>query len=225
VAHAKRIPAATNSRRGNSRLALEQAPRRDHGDGKSPSPGVSRAVLCFTLYRRRWHPIASWQRENAPSLQAYNENGSMALSESEWKMLALKAKNFSTNLYGVKNIKFFMVDGSKLAWHKNAMDILMKAPVVAENTLASPYSKMDAMQWVAKKIGLKPGAVANILFEDVVLISFQLDDLEEFILCVFKLNATCDFSLFLFEPDAAMVIHESGAGLAFSKATRAVGMM
>lgn len=144
----------------------------------------------------------------------------MAPSESEWKLLALKAKNYSTNLYGVKNVKFFMVDGGKLSWHKNALTQLLRSPVVAENTLQSPYTKMEAMYWVAKKIGLKPGATANILFENSVLISFQLADLEEFILCVFQLNTTCDFCLFLFEPDATIVIHESGPGLAFSKVTR-----
>ena len=144
----------------------------------------------------------------------------MALSEAEWKLIALKAKNFSTNLYGVKNIKFFMVDGGKLSWHKSALEHLLRSPVTAENTLPAPYTKMDAMRWVTQKIALKPGAIANILFENAVLISFQMTDIEEFILCVFQLNTSCDFSLFLFEPDAAIVIHESGPGLAYSMVTR-----
>ena len=147
----------------------------------------------------------------------------MAPSESEWKLLTLKAKNYSTNLYGVKNIKFFMADGGKLSWHRTALQQLLRSPAMAENILAAPYTKMEAMRWVAQKIGLKPGATANILFENCVLISFQLADLEEFILCVFQLNTSCDFALFLFEPDTAIVIHESGPGLAFFKVTRQLG--
>jgi hypothetical protein len=147
----------------------------------------------------------------------------MALSEPEWKLLTLKAKNYSTNLYGVKNIQFFMGDGGKLSWHKAALERLLSSPAMDGDTLPPPYTKMEAMRWVAKKIALKPGAMANIFFENAVLISFQLADLEEFILCVFQLNTSCDFSLFLFEPDAAIVIHESGPGLSYFKATRQVG--
>jgi len=146
----------------------------------------------------------------------------MALSEAEWKLLTLKAKNYSTNLYGVKDIKFFMVDGGKLSWHKSALEQLLRSPAMAENTLPAPYTKMEAMRWVVKKIGLKPGIRANILFENAVLISFQLTDLEEFILCVLQLTS-CDFSLLMFEPDAAIVVHESGPGLAFSIVTRQAG--
>lgn len=149
----------------------------------------------------------------------------MALSESEWKLLALKAKNYSTNLYGVKNVRYLMADGGKLAWHKNTLQQLLRAPAQAENTLPPPYSKMEAMRWVAKKAGLKPGSTAHILFEGNVLISFQLADVEEFVLCVFHINTSCDFSLFLTDPDAVLLIHESGPGLSFSKAVRLAGFI
>lgn len=149
----------------------------------------------------------------------------MAPSDAEWKLLTLKAKNYATNLYGVNNIKYLMADSNKLSWHRNALKQLLQAPVMPEDMLPAPYSKMDAMRWVSKKLKLKPGSFANILFEDFILISFQLTDLEEFILCSFQLNISCNFSLFLFEPDAVVVLHENGSGLSFAVAMKRAGFI
>ena len=148
----------------------------------------------------------------------------MALSESEWKLLALKAKNYSANLYGAKNIRYLMADGSKLAWHKSTLQQLQTVPVPEENILPPTYSKMQAMLWAAKRIALKPGSTVNMLFEHAVLISFQLADIEEFILSAFQLNASCNVVLFIIEPDAVIMLREDPQGLAFAKAVRQMGL-
>ncbi len=144
----------------------------------------------------------------------------MALSTAEIKLLAVKAKNYSSSLYGVKNIKFLVADAGALKWHRSALQQLLTLKGVAMDKLAGPYSKIDAMQWVASRLKFKKGAVVNILFEDFILISFEIVDAEEFLLGAVHAAAGKGFSLFLLNPDAVILVHDSGNELALYRTIR-----
>ena len=146
----------------------------------------------------------------------------MAPSSNEIKLLGVKAKNFASNLYGVKNLRLLVAEGSALKWHKTALQQLKELKGVPEDKLLGPYSKTDAMEWVASKLKVRKGSVANILFEDYILISFEVDDPEEFILCAYHASATMgsDLALIFLNPDVVILVHDAATELSIYQATR-----
>ena len=144
----------------------------------------------------------------------------MAPSTAEIRLLAVKAKNYSSCLYGVKNVKFLVADANALKWHRSALQQLLTLKGVPEDTLAGPYSKIDAMQWVVSRLKFRKGTTLSILFDDYILISFEVVDAEEFLLCAVHAASGQGFSLFLVEPDAVIFVHDNGSELALYRTMR-----
>ncbi|PHM33525.1 hypothetical protein Xmau_04519 [Xenorhabdus mauleonii] len=126
----------------------------------------------------------------------------------EEKLLLSKAKRYIDKIQGIKNLSISLVNEEEFQWHREVYSRILKGKEIPECKLELPVSREDVYSYMQSKIHIGECSSYYIFFEGLVIISFNIVSLHDFLSSYFALNKTFDISVLSLNPAMIIVISE-----------------
>ncbi|KLU14469.1 MULTISPECIES: hypothetical protein [Xenorhabdus] len=129
-------------------------------------------------------------------------------SRLEEKLLLLRARKYIDKIQGINNIVISLDNGKEFQWHRKICNSILKGNEKPEYKLDLPINKEDVYSYVQSEIHIGESNNYYMFFEGLVIISFTIVNLRDFLYSHFSLNKTFDISVLSLNPMKIIVISE-----------------
>lgn len=126
------------------------------------------------------------------------------------KLNLTKAKNYVSKLNGISSFNISFLNENEFIWHrKMLMEINKIDNNIKKKVFNLPINRNVLMREVETILNVKKDTICNMFYYGDVCISFYIENFSDFLLSLFSINRTYDFSLALTSPDRVIVLSDN----------------
>ncbi|ARJ42537.1 hypothetical protein B1H58_11200 [Pantoea alhagi] len=126
------------------------------------------------------------------------------------KLNLTKAKSYATKLNGVTSFKISLLHEDDFVWHRKMLKEINKIDnFIERKSFNIPLNINSLISLFASTLNVQKNINCNIFYVGEVCISLCVEDLSAFILSLFSINGTYDFSLAFTSPDRVIVLSDN----------------
>ncbi|WP_338804922.1 hypothetical protein WDV76_07105 [Xenorhabdus griffiniae] len=126
----------------------------------------------------------------------------------EEKLLLLRAKRYFDKIHGIENTIMSLSNEKEFQWHKEICRNILRDKEKPEFKLNLPLKEEDVCSHVRSKIHIGEDYNYYMFFEGIVVFSFNIINLDEFISSCHALKRTFDICLLLLNPMRVIYMSE-----------------
>lgn len=126
------------------------------------------------------------------------------------KLNLIKAKNYASKIDGVSSFNISFLHENEFVWHRERlMEINKIDNIIKKKVFNLPIKRNVLVREVESILNVKKDTICNLFYYENICISFCVENFSNFILSLFKINRTYDFSLALTSPDRVIVLSDN----------------
>lgn len=126
------------------------------------------------------------------------------------KLNLIKAKNYASKIDGVSSFNISFLHENEFVWHREKlMEINKIDNIIKKKVFNLPINRNVLMREVETILNVKKDTICNMFYYGDVCISFYIENFSDFLLSLFSINRTYDFSLALTSPDRVIVLSDN----------------
>ena len=126
------------------------------------------------------------------------------------KLNLIKAKNYASKIDGVSSFNISFLHENEFVWHREKlMEINKIDNIIKKKVFNLPIKRNVLVREVESTLNVKKDTICNLFYYENICISFCVENFSNFILSLFKINRTYDFSLTLTSPDRVIVLSDN----------------
>ena len=126
------------------------------------------------------------------------------------KLNLIKAKNYASKIDGVSSFNISFLHENEFVWYRERlMEINKIDNIIKKKVFNLPIKRNVLVREVESILNVKKDTICNLFYYENICISFCVENFSNFILSLFKINRTYDFSLTLTSPDRVIVLSDN----------------
>ena len=126
------------------------------------------------------------------------------------KLNLFRAKDYATKLDGISSFNISFLHDNEFIWHrKMLMEINKIDNIIKKKVFNLPINRNVLVSEVESILNIKKDIICNMFYYGDICISFYVENFSNFILSLFSINKTYDFSLAFTSPDRVIALSDN----------------
>lgn len=126
------------------------------------------------------------------------------------KLNLFRARDYATKLDGVSSFNVSLLHDNEFIWHRKMLKEINKIDNDIKKIFFNlPINRNILAREVESILNIKKDIMCNMFYSGDVSIFFYVESFSDFILSLFSINRTYDFSLAFTSPDRVIVLSDN----------------
>ncbi|MBI0037823.1 hypothetical protein H3T61_06250 [Gilliamella sp. B14384H2] len=126
------------------------------------------------------------------------------------KLNLFRARDYATKLNGISSFNVSLLHDNEFIWHRKMLIEINKIDNDIKKIFFNlPINRNVLAREVESILNIKKDIMCNMFYSGNVSISFYVESFSDFILSLFSINRTYDFSLVFTSPDRVIALSDN----------------
>ncbi|MBD2793181.1 hypothetical protein [Xenorhabdus szentirmaii] len=142
------------------------------------------------------------------SIELNIEKNAVERSQLEYKLSLFRARKYIADIEGISTPSISPLNRDDFRWHKACLSAIHKISEKPDLLYNPTHKYEDTISYLNNSIAINKKSQCHMLFEDLLIISFNIIRFDKFLLSHFLKRKNFDISLLLLEPKRVIVVSD-----------------